>query len=147
MIRHVLFSSVTRSSWHLGPTELMGRECGNERDSPRCNCRSRNPASSRATRENGGVLTSPCSQTNSLSRGLTVECHNMSYSTYRQLCPWSRYQRKLEQSRDIKYRMPRPIEYFNEINRYRFSGPAGPKQWPQRSLTFPTPSSSKPLYR
>src|SRR5581483_714159 len=59
----------------------IGRECGNDSDSPRCNRRSSTPTSSRANIENGGDLTSPLSQASGLSprprkesRGATGVC-------------------------------------------------------------------------
>ena len=82
-IRQLLRSSAIRSSWQRGPMEGIGRECGRDKFSPRCNDRSKYPTSSRAAREKGGVLISPCSHTNGLSFGLT-NYHPMSYMTYRQ---------------------------------------------------------------
>lgn len=64
---HVLSWSLTRSSWHRGPIDGKGRECGIDNMSPHCSFRSKNPASSQAARENGGDLTSPWSQMRSLS--------------------------------------------------------------------------------
>ncbi len=52
------------------PMEGIGRECGIERLSPRCSLRSKKPASSRASSENGGDLTSPAIQRSGLSSGL-----------------------------------------------------------------------------
>ena len=50
--------------------EGIGREYGRDRTWPFCSCRSRKPASILAFLENGGVCTSPCSQTKGLSFGL-----------------------------------------------------------------------------
>ena len=44
-----------------------GRECGSVNCSPAWSCRSSNPASTLAARENGEVLTSPWSQTSDLA--------------------------------------------------------------------------------
>lgn len=66
-MRQVTRSSTTRSSWHRGPMLGIGRECGMPILSPRCNWRSSVPASTRASVENGGVFTSPLSQTKGLS--------------------------------------------------------------------------------
>lgn len=67
MIRHVAPSSTIRNSWQRAPIEGIGRECGRPSLAPPCNCRSNTPASTRAARENGGVLTSPRSHTSGLS--------------------------------------------------------------------------------
>jgi hypothetical protein len=45
----------------------MGRECGSDSCSPRCNRLSKTPASTRAPKLKGGVFTSPRSQTRGLS--------------------------------------------------------------------------------
>lgn len=45
----------------------IGLECGSDKFSPRCNRRSKTPASMRAAGVNGGVFTSPRSQTRGLS--------------------------------------------------------------------------------
>lgn len=67
-----------RSSWHRTPIVGIGRECGIDSDSPRCNLRNKNPASSLAAAEKGGDLTSPCSHANGLCLGLTTNrvCQN-----------------------------------------------------------------------
>jgi hypothetical protein len=62
--------SLIRSSWHLTPTEGMGLEAGIPSDSPCCKRRRRNPVSSLASSDRGGVLTSPCNQARGLSFGL-----------------------------------------------------------------------------
>jgi hypothetical protein len=49
----------------------IGLECGSDNFTLPCNCRSKTPASILAAEENGGVLTSPCNQTNGL-RGLST---------------------------------------------------------------------------
>jgi hypothetical protein len=56
----------------------IGRECGIESSSPPCNLRNRNPASTFAAVEKGGVYTSTCSQASGLCFGLTVDsvCQN-----------------------------------------------------------------------
>jgi hypothetical protein len=46
----------------------IGRECGNDNNSPRCNRRSNRPAAFRAVAENGGVLISPESHISDLPR-------------------------------------------------------------------------------
>ena len=69
-IRQTSCLSVTRNSWHRFPMERMGLECGICSCSPLCSRRSRNPASTRASTENGGVFTSPCNHTS----GLSVRC-------------------------------------------------------------------------
>ena len=66
--RHVAFRSLIRSSWHLRPIDGIGREKGNPSCSPVCSRRNRYPASTLPVFENGGVFTSPCSQTRGLSR-------------------------------------------------------------------------------
>jgi hypothetical protein len=74
--------SLIRSSWQCVPMEGIGREWGSESVSPRCSLHSKNPASSRAAGENGGVLTSPESQTKGLSGDACS--HHMSHLTYAQ---------------------------------------------------------------
>lgn len=83
MMRHVLSASTIRNSWQRAPTDGIGRECGRLNSSPRCKGRSRNPASRRASVENGGVFTSPRSHTSDLSVGDMAQ-HIMSYMTYKQ---------------------------------------------------------------
>jgi hypothetical protein len=63
--------SLIRSSWHRTPIEGMGLEAGNPSNSPCCRRRRRNPVSSRAPNDKGGVSTSPCNQASGLSFGLT----------------------------------------------------------------------------
>jgi hypothetical protein len=58
----------------------IGREFGIYNLSPRCSARSREPASSLAARENGGVRISPCTHASGLSFGL-MRKHDMSYLT------------------------------------------------------------------
>lgn len=67
IIRHVLSTSLIRNSKHRCPIAGMGRACGMASISPRCNFRSKKPASIRAACENGGDFTSQCNQTNGLS--------------------------------------------------------------------------------
>lgn len=50
----------------------IGREWGIGIDSPCCSFRSKNPASTRAFEDSGGVFTSPPSQTNGLSASVFV---------------------------------------------------------------------------
>ena len=71
MIRQMVFASFILSSWHLGAIRGIGLECGDDNCSPFCNLRNKIPASTLAVGENGGVLISPCSQTNGLSFELT----------------------------------------------------------------------------
>ncbi len=66
-MRQVPSASLIRNSWQRGPITGIGREWGIGRVSPRWSQRSNTPASIRAAAENGGVLTSPCSQTSGLS--------------------------------------------------------------------------------
>src|SRR5438105_1945928 len=82
MIRHSFRSSVSRSSWHRGPTKGIGRESGMLSVSPCCNRRSSMPASILPAKENGGVFTSPRNHTSGFS-GDTSE--SMSYLTYPQV--------------------------------------------------------------
>src|SRR3990172_2230410 len=84
MIRHVTPASLMRSSWHRGPTAGIGREWGILSSSALCNFRRRNPSSSMAVGENGGVVTSPWSQISSLSVAF-IRSDYMSYQTYRQV--------------------------------------------------------------
>src|SRR5712691_111414 len=63
MIRKGPAGSLIRSSWQCGPITGIGHECGRLNVSPRCNSLSRYPASILASLENGGVFTSPRSQT------------------------------------------------------------------------------------
>src|ERR1700683_4582345 len=70
--RHWPDASLIRNSWHRGPTVGMGLDCGIVSMSPRWRRLSKYPVSSRAARENGGVLTSPCSQASGLSLLLTA---------------------------------------------------------------------------
>jgi len=81
MIRQVIRSSFTRSSWTRGPIDGIGRDQGSESFSPDCSRLSMNPASTRAKDENGGVFTSPWSQTSGLSDSL-IRKQVMSYPTY-----------------------------------------------------------------
>ena len=75
--------STMRSSWQAAPTAGIGREWGNPRLSPHWRRRSKNPASTLASAPNGGVFTSPRSQTTGLSRGLMGR-NGMSDQTYHQ---------------------------------------------------------------
>ena len=76
-------ASIRYTILHVTPASDMGRDCGIPSRWPCGNRRSRNPASSRASRENGGVFTSPWSQTRGLSFGL-FRAHDMSDRTYGQ---------------------------------------------------------------
>lgn len=61
------------SSCTAGPIEGMGRDEGSDSLSPSCKRRSRNPASRRASSDQGGVFTSPWSQTRGLSVGAFLD--------------------------------------------------------------------------
>src|SRR5258708_29160553 len=60
--RQLLDISFIRNSWHRGPMLGMGLDCGIVSASLRCGRLGKKPASRRPAWENGGVLTSPCSQ-------------------------------------------------------------------------------------
>jgi hypothetical protein len=66
-MRHEIPWSIILSSWQRGAIDGIGRDHGRPRDSPCWSRRSRYPHSILAAEENGGVLTSPCSQTRGLS--------------------------------------------------------------------------------
>jgi len=76
-------ASLMRSSWHQGPMAGIGRECGRPNVSPRCNNLSKYPASILASLENGGVFTSPRSQTiGLLASGLLIRLARLAQSLY-----------------------------------------------------------------
>ena len=72
MRRQLPPESRTLSSWQRSPTLGIGRECGIVSESPRCSSQSKNPVSSLAAFERGGLFTSPCNQAKGLSLGLAV---------------------------------------------------------------------------
>ncbi len=78
MIRQATPASLMRNSWHRGPIEGMGLEWGIPSISPRCNRRSKNPASNLAPAENGGVFISPSNQTSGLSTEATTQLYVIS---------------------------------------------------------------------
>jgi hypothetical protein len=63
----------------------IGRECGNPKLSPSCNCLNSIPISLRASLLIGGVFTSPCSQRNGFSSIVHPTHYIMSELTYRQM--------------------------------------------------------------
>lgn len=71
MILNISSLSRILSSWHLFPIEGIDLECGMESRSPYWRRLSRNPASRRASFENGGVLISPLNQIMTLA-GLLI---------------------------------------------------------------------------
>ncbi len=72
-----------RNSWQRAAMDGIGLDCGRESSSPCCNWRSKNPASNRASGENGGVLTSPRNQMSGLS---AINNKYMSDMIYYQMC-------------------------------------------------------------
>jgi len=70
-----------RSSWHLAPIDGIGLEWGMPGCSPCCKRLRRNPASTLAPWDKGGVFTSPWNQTSGLSFNFPRENYmpNMTY--------------------------------------------------------------------
>ena len=81
MIRQATPASLMRNSWHRGPIEGIGLEWGIPSISPRCNRRSKSPASNLAPAENGGVFISPSNQTSGLSTEATTQLYVISDMT------------------------------------------------------------------